>query len=767
MSLADDEEDEDVPWWRRVAQNSQTLWSLVSDDADATQEGDAGAVQPSLSQLFDNLDAVIDNATDTDDRETLPEQAAHATASGPLPVRPTAATESSLPPRVAKEFEASDEGDGEQWDEWPSADSERAAQPATPTSAELRSAALALSQPEGTPGSGGFPGPQPLPPPAQQSPRNSAWLPQTLSGSSPEASPQGSSTVHSLAGETGSHCETPEPRSCDGEGEGEGDAGAEGAEAEAGEGAEVTPAPAAADATAHTAEARPEPAAQSRCEGGRPSAACTGSGLDSRATSGKADPTSSTSSSAEHPQQQQQQLYSGEEELDDDEEEDWLDSSQLRPQPPRPPLPPLPPPVRDERHGEDDEDGVGQEAGEEVTPGLALQLPSRLSAADASPTPSALPQPGGVGGGLHFGGPLQKVGGFSLGRLSSAFDARQLVSGALEAVGASAMRAIARDESGARFAVDLASRAGGAGGAGSRREGSAVGHSAAEGLGEQGACEGAGYEASFFRRGCAMELQRLEGLRCVSARSLALKAARLPPVQRAAVAGSWAAIEGLLGAEWEQQAGEGGDAARNAKGRRSLLPPGAGPDASALVAAALGALVRPELAALRPQLANLRGGVTAADGARACCGAGLALCASASLRLLGQLGARCLQAAESEEGDLLAELGAAAVHFSGAGAAVLSAAQLTGAAFPFATGVERALWAAQWANEWGDALLDAASDWADECGAAAGRASRGGGAADDALLRCKQDVGALATHVHEARIYLLPCLKYTALSDVL
>jgi hypothetical protein len=91
--------------------------------------------------------------------------------------------------------------------------------------------------------------------------------------------------------------------------------------------------------------------------------------------------------------------------------------------------------------------------------------------------------------------------------------------------------------------------------------------------------------------------------------------------------------------------------------------------------------------------------------------------------------------------------------------------------FPFATGVERALWAAQWAAEWGDALMGAAQGWADECAAGLGDAACASGEradADGALaLRVRQDVGALAAHVYEARALLLSCLKYTALSDVL
>lgn len=115
---------------------------------------------------------------------------------------------------------------------------------------------------------------------------------------------------------------------------------------------------------------------------------------------------------------------------------------------------------------------------------------------------------------------------------------------------------------------------------------------------------------------------------------------------------------------------------------------------------------------------------------------------------------------------MLAELSTAAAAHGAGGAHASEPAQLTGATFPFATGVERALWAAQWAAEWAHALLELAHGWADECAAAADGLERPGGAQGGALL-CRAQLGSLATHLQEAHALLLPCLEYTALSDVL
>lgn len=60
-----------------------------------------------------------------------------------------------------------------------------------------------------------------------------------------------------------------------------------------------------------------------------------------------------------------------------------------------------------------------------------------------------------------------------------------------------------------------------------------------------------------------------------------------------------------------------------------------------------------------------------------------------------------------------------------------------------------------------------AAGWAEECADAAEPGEGGGGGPSGASVRCRAQAGSLATHVYEAHELLLPCLKYTALSDVL
>ncbi|KAG8466669.1 hypothetical protein KFE25_008048 [Diacronema lutheri] len=348
-----------------------------------------------------------------------------------------------------------------------------------------------------------------------------------------------------------------------------------------------------------------------------------------------------------------------------------------------------------------------------------------------------------------------RLPGFSLGRIGHAFDGSLLNVGvsALEAVGASALRAITRDEGAARAAgADGRARA-----ASSERMRALGTRFASVGLDD--------YEPSYLRwymrRGCAGTMESLEDLRDVSARSLARKSARLPPMQRAAITGTWAAVDAALA-----PADAGGAQRRRA---HALLPEGVGPNIECLVHAALDAMILPGLAELRAELrTSARAGAGSVDArsraARACCASGLALCAAASLCLLLQLGARCHQSAESEEGDLLAHLSSSAAPRDGGAP---NAAQLTGASFPFATGVERALWAAHWTAEWARALLDAARGWADECADALGDGAAELDAFGGAILLIRSQVGALATHVSDAQTLVLPCLKYTALSDLL
>jgi hypothetical protein len=173
------------------------------------------------------------------------------------------------------------------------------------------------------------------------------------------------------------------------------------------------------------------------------------------------------------------------------------------------------------------------------------------------------------------------------------------------------------------------------------------------------------YLSYYLTHACLPGLQGLEHLHAVTSRSLARKFGRLPTVQRSALAQSWRAIGGLLvrtEEEEEEEGKRGAGSAGRAAPRVEMLPLGAGPDASALVTAAIASLIQPKLATLRSELRSAASadGANDADGgarlgderlAHACAGSGLALCASASYLLLNQLGARCLQAAESEDGE--------------------------------------------------------------------------------------------------------------------
>lgn len=75
--------------------------------------------------------------------------------------------------------------------------------------------------------------------------------------------------------------------------------------------------------------------------------------------------------------------------------------------------------------------------------------------------------------------------------------------------------------------------------------------------------------------------------------------------------------------------------------------------------------------------------------------------------------------------------------------------------------MERALWSAHWACAWSRAVRSSLVALGE-----ARAAARGGAAGDDMLFPVRAELSAAADYIHHARELLLPCMEYTAISDV-